>query len=42
MMICKKVFERSNDPAHPVRAKLEKMREEIPLIKIMEGDSDGK
>ena len=35
--ICNKVFDRLNDKEHPVRVNLEKMREEIPEIKIIEG-----
>jgi hypothetical protein len=37
MTICKKVFERLHDAAHPVRINLEKMKEEIPEIRIIEG-----
>jgi very-short-patch-repair endonuclease len=37
MTICKKVFERLHDAAHPVRINLEKMKEEIPEILIIEG-----
>lgn len=37
MKICKKVFERLHDAAHPVRINLEKMKEEIPEIRIIEG-----
>ncbi|MBW6533994.1 MAG: Eco57I restriction-modification methylase domain-containing protein [Mariniphaga sp.] len=42
MKICKKVFGRLNDKEHPVRINLEKMKQEIPEIKIIEGGSDGK
>jgi adenine-specific DNA-methyltransferase len=34
--ICKKVFDRLNDAAHPLRINLEKMKEEIPEIRIIE------
>lgn len=37
MKICKKVFDRLNDKEHPVRINLEKMKEEIPEIRIIEG-----
>ncbi|MEW5844629.1 MAG: hypothetical protein AB1777_00025 [Bacteroidota bacterium] len=37
MKICKKVFKRLNDAKHPVRVNLEKMKEEIPEIRIIEG-----
>jgi uncharacterized coiled-coil DUF342 family protein len=37
MKICKKVFDRLNDKAHPVRINLEKMKEEIQEIRIIEG-----
>lgn len=37
MKICKKVFDRLHDAAHPVRINLEKMKEEIPEIRIVEG-----
>ncbi|MDK2841469.1 MAG: adenine-specific DNA-methyltransferase [Anaerophaga sp.] len=37
MNICKKVFDRLNDKEHPVRINLEKMKEEIPEIRIIEG-----
>ena len=37
MMICKNVFERLNDKEHPVRVNLEKMKEEIKEIRIIEG-----
>jgi hypothetical protein len=40
MKICKKVFERLNDAAHPVRINLEKMKEEIPEIAIIEGKNE--
>lgn len=42
MKICKKVFDRLNDNEHPVRINLEKMKEEIPEIKIIEGGNNGK
>jgi len=42
MKICKKVFDRLNDKGHPVRVNLEKMKEEIPEIKIIEGGNNGK
>ena len=42
MEICKKVFERLNNAAHPVRINLVKMKEEIPEIRIIEGNSNGK
>ena len=37
MKICKKVFDRLHDAAHPVRVNLEKMKEEIQEIRIIEG-----
>jgi hypothetical protein len=37
MKICKTVFERLHHPSHPVRIHLEKMKEEIPEIRIIEG-----
>jgi hypothetical protein len=37
MEICKNVFERMHHPLHPVRINLEKMKEEIPEIRIIEG-----
>jgi hypothetical protein len=37
MKICKTVFERLYHAAHPVRINLEKMKEEIPEIRIIEG-----
>jgi ribosomal protein L18E len=37
MQICKKVFDRLNDKEHPVRVNLEKMKEEIKEIRIIEG-----
>jgi len=37
MKICKKVFDRLNDAAHPVRVNLGKMKEEIKEIRIIEG-----
>jgi hypothetical protein len=37
MKICKMVFERLHDSGHPVRVNLEKMKEEIPEIRIIEG-----
>lgn len=37
LKICKKVFDRLNDKEHPVRIHLEKMKEEIPEIRIIEG-----
>jgi len=37
MKICKKVFERLNEAAHPVRINLDKMKEEISEIRIIEG-----
>lgn len=37
MKICKKVFERLNAKEHPVRVNLEKMKQEIEEIKIIEG-----
>ena len=37
MKICKKVFDRLNDKEHPVRVNLEKMKEEIKEIRIIEG-----
>jgi methylase of polypeptide subunit release factors len=37
MKICKTVFERLHHPSHPVRINLEKMKEEIPEIRIIEG-----
>jgi ribosomal protein L18E len=37
MKICKTVFERLYHPSHPVRINLEKMKEEIPEIRIIEG-----
>jgi arginine decarboxylase-like protein len=37
MKICKKVFERLNDKEHPVRINLEKMKEKIAEIKMIEG-----
>jgi len=42
MKICKQVFDRLNDKEHPVSVNLEKMKEEIPEIRIIEGGSDGK
>jgi hypothetical protein len=42
MKICKKVFDRLNDAWHPVKINLEKMKEEIPEIAIIEGGSNGK
>jgi len=37
MKICKTVFDRLNDKEHPVRVNLEKMKEEIKEIRIIEG-----
>jgi adenine-specific DNA-methyltransferase len=37
MKICKTVFNRLNDREHPVRVNLEKMKEEIKEIRIIEG-----
>ncbi|MFN4007262.1 MAG: Eco57I restriction-modification methylase domain-containing protein [Chitinophagaceae bacterium] len=37
MKICKTVFERLHHPSHPVQVNLEKMKEEIPEIRIIEG-----
>jgi hypothetical protein len=37
MKICKKEFDRLHDTAHPVRVNLEKMKEEIQEIRIIEG-----
>ncbi|HRI45920.1 MAG TPA: hypothetical protein PK559_02345 [Ignavibacteriaceae bacterium] len=37
MKICKKVFDRLNDKEHPIRINLEKMKEEITEIRIIEG-----
>ncbi len=37
MQICKKVFDRLNDKEHPARVNLEKMKEEIKEIRIIEG-----
>ncbi len=37
MKICQKVYDRLNDAAHPVRIHLEKMKKEIPEIRIIEG-----
>ena len=37
MNICKTVFNRLNDREHPVRVNLEKMKEEIKEIRIIEG-----
>jgi very-short-patch-repair endonuclease len=37
MEICKTVYDRLNDAAHPVRIHLEKMKKEIPEIRIIEG-----
>lgn len=37
MKICKMVFDRLNDKEHPVRINLEKMKEEIKEIRIIEG-----
>ena len=37
MKICKKVFDRLNEKEHPVRINLEKMKEEIKEIRIIEG-----
>jgi hypothetical protein len=37
MEICKTIYGRLNDAAHPVRIHLEKMKEEIPEIRIIEG-----
>ena len=37
MCICKDVFNRLNEKEHPVRINLEKMKEEIPEIRIVEG-----
>ena len=37
MEICQKVFDRLNDKEHPVRVNLEKMKEEIKEIRIIEG-----
>jgi hypothetical protein len=37
MEICQKVYDRLNDAAHPVRIHLEKMKKEIPEIRIIEG-----
>jgi very-short-patch-repair endonuclease len=37
MKICKTVFDRLNDKEHPVRINLEKMKEEIKEIRIIEG-----
>ena len=37
MKICKKVFDRLNDKEHPARVNLEKMKEEIKEIRIIEG-----
>ncbi len=42
MNICKEVFKRLNDKEHPVRINLDKMKEEIPEIWIIEGGSNGK
>lgn len=42
MKICKKVFARLNDKEHPVKINLDKMKEEIPEIAIIEGGSNGK
>jgi hypothetical protein len=35
--ICKTVFERLHHPSHTERVNLEKMKEEIPEIRIIEG-----
>ena len=37
MGICREVFHRLNDAAHPVKINLEKMKEEIKEIRIIEG-----
>jgi adenine-specific DNA-methyltransferase len=37
MEICKTVYDRLNDAAHPVKIHLEKMKKEIPEIRIIEG-----
>ena len=37
MKICKMVFDRLNDKEHPVKINLEKMREEIKEVRIIEG-----
>lgn len=37
MEICHKVYARLNDTSHPVRIHLEKMKQEIPEIRIIEG-----
>jgi len=37
MSICKEVFNRLNENEHPVRINLDKMKEEIPEIRIIEG-----
>jgi hypothetical protein len=37
MEICQKVFDRLNDATHPVRINLDRMKEEIPEIRIIEG-----
>ena len=37
MEICKTVYDRLNDASHPVRIHLEKMKKEIPEIRIIEG-----
>ena len=37
MEICQKVFDRLNDATHPVRINLDRMKEKIPEIRIIEG-----
>lgn len=37
MKICKKAYDRLNDKEHPVRINMEKMKEEISEIRIIEG-----
>jgi|GEM_PF-267606 len=37
MEICQKVYDRLSDASHPVRIHLEKMKKEIPEIRIIEG-----
>jgi adenine-specific DNA-methyltransferase len=37
MEICQKVYDRLSDASHPVRIHLEKMKQEIPEIRIIEG-----
>ena len=39
MKICQEVFHRLHDKEHPVKVNLEKMKEEIPEIKIIEGNT---